>query len=386
LPSQKQLKWSQLRVGLTVIFASVVLAVLIFLMSGTVGLFASKMALFCYFEDAGGLRVGAPVRLEGVDIGNVSNIQLVPRSEQPPPEKTTPAADLPQPTPAGGKPVQQAPIDKPVQVTVTINRKYIFDLRKDSIASLQTAGVLGETFIDIDSTLANGATVENHDTLLTHKTNSLEGAVSATQSTIENVDVLVRRADRILTAIETGQGSLGLLINDKQLYRQLNSMLAETQSLLADIAHGKGSLGQLITNDEMYNKLNATVDKLNKVADDLDAGRGTMGRLMQDPALYNRANDAIGKLNTTLDNVNSGHGAVGKMLNDEQFARKLDDTMTRLSDIMDRLDEGQGSMGKLLHDPALYDNANQSIVEMRNLLAAIRQNPKKYLTIHLKIF
>jgi phospholipid/cholesterol/gamma-HCH transport system substrate-binding protein len=60
--------------------------------------------------------------------------------------------------------------------------------------------------------------------------------------------------------------------------------------------------------------------------------------------------------------------------------------MTRLSDIMDRLDQGQGSIGKALQDPALYDNANQAIVEMRNLLIAIRQNPKKYLTIHLKIF
>ena len=79
MPSQKQLKWSQLRVGLTVLFASLVLAVLIFLMSGTLGLFASKMELYCYFEDAGGVRQGAPVRLEGVDIGNVSAIKLVPR-------------------------------------------------------------------------------------------------------------------------------------------------------------------------------------------------------------------------------------------------------------------------------------------------------------------
>lgn len=372
--------------GLTVFFASITLAVLIFLMSGTVGIFASKMALYAYFEDAGGLRQGAPVRLEGVDIGNVSDIRLVPRAQQPPAEKTTPASDLPQPTPAGGKPVQLAIVDKPVKVKFTVNQRYIFDLRKDSIATLQTAGVLGETFVNIDSTLANGGQIQSGDILLTHKTNNLEGAVSATQSTIENVDVLVRRADRILTAVENGQGSLGLLINDKQLYRQLNATLGEVQGLVADIANGKGSLGALITSDEMYRKLNATVAKLNKIADDIDAGKGTIGRMMQDPSLYNRANDAVGKINTTLDTVNSGHGAVGKMLRDEEFARKLDNTMTRLSNIMDRIDNGQGTVGKLLHDQALYDNANQSIIEMRNLLAAIRKDPKKYLTIHLKIF
>ena len=77
MPSQKQLKWSQLRVGLTVVFASITLAVLIFLMSGTGGIFTRKIVLTSYFDNSGGLRVGAPVRLEGVDIGNVQSIRLV---------------------------------------------------------------------------------------------------------------------------------------------------------------------------------------------------------------------------------------------------------------------------------------------------------------------
>ncbi|MBV8205864.1 MAG: MCE family protein, partial [Acidobacteria bacterium] len=372
---------AQLRVGLTVVFASIALAALIFLMSGTVGLFSPKLELYAYFENAGGLRIGAPVRLEGVDIGNVTNIALVPRSAQPAPDVTTPANQLPSPGTPG-----QMPIDKPVKVKMTIGNRFIFDLHKDSIAGLDTAGVLGETFIDIDSTLATGSQAGNGDILRTQKTKTLEGAVSATQSTIENVNTLVLRADRILTAIENGQGSLGLLINDKQLYRQLNSTLAEVQGLVADISNGKGSLGQLITSNDMYDKLNATVDKLSKIADDLDSGKGTVGKLMQDPSLYNRANEAVGKLNTTLDSVNSGHGAIGKMLRDEEFARKLDNTMTRVSDMMERIEKGQGSIGKLMNDPALYDNANQSIVEMRNLLTAIRQNPKKYLTIHMKLF
>ena len=77
MPSQKQLKWSQLKVGVTVTAASITLAVLILLMSGTGGIFTHKIILVSYFDDAGGLRVGAPVRLQGVDIGNVSKIQIV---------------------------------------------------------------------------------------------------------------------------------------------------------------------------------------------------------------------------------------------------------------------------------------------------------------------
>ena len=121
MPSQKQLKWSQLKVGITVIVASVTLAVLIFLMSNTGGVFARKITLKSYFDDANGLREGAPVRLSGVDIGNVKGIRVV------------------------ANPMT------PVEVTMKVNTKYDFDLRKDSKTLLSTAGVLGETYINIDS-------------------------------------------------------------------------------------------------------------------------------------------------------------------------------------------------------------------------------------------
>src|SRR5579863_3327928 len=77
MPSQQQLRWSQLRVGLTVLFASITLAVLIFLMSGSSGLFTSKLILKSYFQSTAGLRVGAPVTVQGVTIGNVKNIEIV---------------------------------------------------------------------------------------------------------------------------------------------------------------------------------------------------------------------------------------------------------------------------------------------------------------------
>ena len=82
MPSQKQLKWSQLKVGITVVVASLTLALLLFLMSGTSGLFTSRITLIAYFNNAGGLRPGAPVRLSGVDIGNVVTMRIVPTNRQ----------------------------------------------------------------------------------------------------------------------------------------------------------------------------------------------------------------------------------------------------------------------------------------------------------------
>ena len=73
MPSRKEIQWSQLRVGTLVLAAIAVLIVLIFLMSGsTGGIFAPMIVLRSYFHNAGGLKNGAPVTLEGVTIGNVS--------------------------------------------------------------------------------------------------------------------------------------------------------------------------------------------------------------------------------------------------------------------------------------------------------------------------
>lgn len=356
MPSQKQLKWSQLKVGITVIVAAITLAVLTILMSGG-GLFTSKVTLLSNFDDANGLRVGAPVRLSGVDIGNVKAIRVVPDN-----------------------PVL------PVQVEMRVNTKYDFDIRKDSKTLLMTAGVLGETYINIDSTGATKPPVQDGDILPSGEVPDFSDMVRSGQSTLQNMDALLKRMDRIIGFVESGQGSVGKLIYDPTLYNQVNTTVTQLQKLVGEISNGQGSLGKLIGDDELYNKANGTIDKLNKMIDDLNAGNGTAGKLLKDPSLYDNANKTIANVKQLTDDINAGKGALGKMAKDQEFANKLQNTMNRLSDLADRMDAGEGSVGKLLKDPALYDNTNKLLTDMQDLVKAIRQDPKKYLTIHLKLF
>ena len=359
MPSQKQLKWSQLKVGVTVLVASVTLAVLIFLMSGTGGIFTHKIKLKAYYDNAGGLQEGAPVRLSGVDIGNVVNVRVV----------SDPARRL-----------------TPVQVTMKVNTRYHQSLRKDSVTSLETAGVLGSTYIDIDSSTAKGPEAADGDTLPTREHPELQDVVRASQSTLQNMDALLKRLDRIVAFVESGEGSIGKLIYDPLLYNRLNATVTEFQKLVNEVTEGNGTLGKLVSDDELYQKANATVDKLNAMIDDLNAGKGTAGKFLKDPTLYDNANDTIANVKQLTDNVNAGKGALGKLAKDEQFAAKLQNTMDKLSSITDRLEAGEGSAGRFLRDPTMYDNTNQLLQETRGLIKAIRENPKKYLTIHLKIF
>lgn len=357
MPSQRQLKWSQLKVGITVIVACIILAILMILMSGTGGLFTKTIVLKSYFFDAQGLRVGAPVRLSGVDIGNVKAIQVVPN-----------------------KPLS------PVEVVMKVNRNYDFNLHKDSKTLLSTAGVLGETYINIDSSKATGAPVENGDVLTSGEIPDYSDVIRAANSSLQNMDVLLKRLDRIIAFVESGQGSVGKLIYDPSLYNRVNTTVTEFQDLVGDISNGKGSIGKLIADDELYNKLNASVDKVNKMIDDLNAGQGTAGKLLKDDTLYKNANQTIANVQQLTADINAGKGAIGKMARDQQFADKLQNTLNRISNLTDKLDEGNGSAALFLRDPAVYNNTNKLLTETQDLIKAIRQNPKKYLTIHLKFF
>src|SRR5258708_20296291 len=148
--------------------------VLIFLMSGTGGWFTHKIKLRSYVGHAGGLREGAPVRLAGVDIGNVTTVRIV-----------------------NGKPLT------PVEIMMKVNTKYKFNLRKDSVTVLSTAGIIGETYVDIDSTQAKGPEAVDGDTLAASDQPDIQDVVRASQGTLQNLDVLLIRIHPIFTVLES---------------------------------------------------------------------------------------------------------------------------------------------------------------------------------------
>ena len=344
---------------MTVIIASVVLAVLLFLMSNTAGLLTPRIVIRSYFDNAEGLREGAPVRLSGVDIGNVTRIRVVPDKDK---------------------------LLTPVEVTMKVSTKYSYALHRDSVTSLDTAGVLGETYLDIDSTQAVGALAQDGDTLPTQVHPDFNQVVRASQSTLQNMDALLKRADRILAFAESGKGSLGKLIYDPTLYNRFSVTVADFQKIVDQVSSGQGSLGALVSRNDAYEKFIATLDKMNGIIDDIQQGKGTAGKFVKDPSLYNNANDTIANLKKVTEDINAGKGTIGKLTRDEELAKKLDTTITKLSELTSELQAGQGTAGKLFKDDTLYNNANQALAETRDLLKAVRENPKKYLSIKMHIF
>jgi len=338
--------------------AMIVLIGLIFLMSrSSGGLFARKLVLRSYFENAAGVKDGAPVTLEGVTIGNVIHVRVV--------------ADR-NPT--------------PVEVTMQVSHEFLNRLHTDSTASIDQAGVLGDSYVDLSSAHASGPPPANNAELRASGSPSIQDVIRTSDESIRQLTTLTKKIEITMDAVNSRKGTAGEFINDPALYNKLTRVADDLQTITGSVAGGNGSLGKLIADDTLYTRANSAVDRLDRIVTDLDQGKGTAGKLLKDDSLYNNLNSAVANANQLVTEINAGKGSLGKIAKDPAFAQKLDDTVTRLDSILKSVDEGKGSLGQLVQNRSLYDHADQTLDQTKQLVKSIREDPKKYLVIRMKVF
>jgi phospholipid/cholesterol/gamma-HCH transport system substrate-binding protein len=361
MPSQAEVRWSQLKVGTIVLLSVVLLTTLLFLMTSNagIGFFQKRVVVHSFFDNASGLKVGAPVTLEGVTIGEVSRVAIT----------TDPARKL-----------------TPVEVVMKLSPHFRASIHKDSIVTLQTAGVLGDTVVDINSQLATGPEAQNGDELRTKDVPSIQDVVASSQATVKSVNEIMPKINDIVTSIDAGKGSAGKLINDPQLYNRAVATVNELQTLATNLNRGRGTAGKLLTDDTVYNNLKDATARLDSLATNLSTGKGTAGKLLTDDTLYNNLNTTITQTNALLAQINSGKGGLGMLVKDPAFADKLNDSVSKLDLLLTNIDNGKGTIGKLATDDSVYTNLDKLLANSDQFVTMLRQDPKKYLTIHMKIF
>lgn len=341
-----------------VLVAVAILIFLIFLMSGsTGGLFAPKLVLRTYFDNASNLKNGAPVTLEGVTIGNVTRIRVLPSH-----------------------------VPKSVEVTMRIGEKSLPLLHADSTTVIAQAGVLGDSFVDITSKKATGPPPPNNSELRSVDAPSIQEVVNASELALQQTTVLMGKINLLLDSLNSKKGTAGKLMNDPELYDKLTKVSGNLEAITRAMAGGEGTLGKLIHDDSLYQKLNSSVERLSGITTALDEGKGTAGKLLKDDSLYNNLNQAVASTNQLVANINAGKGALGKLASDQEFGNRLNETVTNLDELLKGINEGKGTLGQLAQNRTLYDHADQTMDEAQQLVKAIRQNPRKYLVIQLKIF
>lgn len=406
-PTQRNIGFSQLKVGIFVLAALLVLGFLILNSTGDFNPFEKKMRLKARFATADGLREAAEVQLAGVHIGKVEEVKFLP-PDSPEEEK----------------------IEAIMSVNAELDNRPITDrIRTDSTAQLIATSVLGnEKTINITPGTGKGTPVTENYVLPSSTAISINQLTATGNDLLGQINKLAIPTSEILNKANQGEGTLGRIINDEALYRNLDNTVGEAkltmlkiQTLIERVKSGDGSAGKLLNDPELYNNLNATVTKLNGISDDIKGvsqdlrnGKGTAGKFLTDDALYNDVRQSLqdiktsmAKINSVVDDfklvtqdINEGKGTAGKFLKDEQLYNDARNTLARFNSTAEKLDsilgeaqQGKGTLGKILKDETLYNNINQTSAnvsqlssEATKMIYDFRQNPKKYLTIKFKLF
>jgi len=357
MAQRKQLTWTELRVGLFVLAGLFILALGTFYVTGA-GILGPKYRLTTYLPEVEGLETGAPVRLDGVAIGNVQSIALTPH------------------------PQDQA---HNITLVLRIDKKYQNDIRTDSSASLITEGLLGNRYVTITRGLT-GSVIPPNGVVPGKEEAAMKQMVERGADLMQNLGALSDDLRGIVDDVHKGRGTLGKLMNDPSLYNHLDSTAGKMDALVTSIQDGKGTMGKLVASDEIYNKTATAVDHVNNVLGAVEQQKGTMGKLVYDPGFYNSAKSLTDKGNTLLDGVNEGKGSLGKLVHDDALYTNLKDASANVRDATGKLNSNQGTLGKMFNDPAFYDNFTGLAGDMRLMVSDFRQNPKKFLHVKLGIF
>jgi phospholipid/cholesterol/gamma-HCH transport system substrate-binding protein len=226
------------RLGAFIVATLAVLAAGVFIIGSQEYLFTSTYQLKTQFDNVAGLAVGADVQVAGVHSGNVHSILL--------PHK---------------------PGDK-VIVVMDLDRSTKEIIKRDSVASIETEGMLGNQYIAISFGSAGQAEVKNGETIqsvpplelgeLLAKTSAI---LDSSQQAIINTTLATAHLNSVSAKIDSGQGTVGALVNDKQLYNNLeqttttlNATMLQAQAGVTDFQSNMEALKQNFLLRGYFNK------------------------------------------------------------------------------------------------------------------------------------
>lgn len=217
----------EIKVGLFVFISFVLLAVVVFSISD----FYTTQAQYTYpvrlrFNFVNGIETGAPVRVSGVQVGEVRAIEVY-RDE------------------AG----QQ----QKVELGVRISRDA--QLEEDAVAYINTLGLLGEKYVEIVPGTPGGRLITAGEILTGRDSVSTEKMMESAYGAVGELQKAVSSLNAVMGDPQTQESIKGTLANSQEATQQLTLFLSQANGVMAKIARGEGTVGRLLTQDDLYQDL-----------------------------------------------------------------------------------------------------------------------------------
>ncbi len=368
----------EVKVGLVILGAMVVLAFGVFLIGDKNNLFSRKNEYYILFSSANGVKEGSPVQLDGVDVGTVQKVVL-----------------------------SQNPRLQQIEVWIDVDRKYAERIRggpqmpasgglkPPSQARIKTLGLLGDKYIDLSSGAPEYPVIPSGGQIPAAQPTNVDALLASGEDVMDNVVEISASLSTILARMERGEGLLGQLTTNSESGRQLKESLlgtaASMQRIATKIETGEGPLPRLLNDRKMADRLASSLDRFESLLTQAQSGPGLLPGLLNDPASKQKFDETLATLNQmskdlqgfTAD-LETSDALLPKLVNDEEYGReitgKVNQIVDRLNEISVKLSRGDGTAAKLINDPQIYDAVNDVIIginESRLLRWLIRNRQKK---------
>lgn len=348
---KKQLLWSKLKVGLVITLAILILFLTVFFAGSIERILSPKAELKVQIQNIKGLRKGAPVWVSGIEVGSVRDMTLHP--------------------------------EYGTIVTLSLNRKALKFLRKDTEASILTIGLLGDKYIELSIGSPEAEPIKPNDIIKGSAQIELQDVVETSASSIKQMSDFINKLDKLVTRIERGEGTIAKFLTDPSIYNNLKETTKSLSVVLKDLESGQGTLKMLLKDPSLYNKLVSTTSALEELSRKLNEGSGTMKKLIEDPSLYNRMLAAASSLDDFSKKLNEGQGTLRRLAEEPDLYENLNKVSKQLSSLLDKIESGKGVAGELITDEKMANDLRDTIVELRELTKDMRENPRKYFKFSL---
>jgi phospholipid/cholesterol/gamma-HCH transport system substrate-binding protein len=346
MPRTRSLAWAELKIGLVSLFALVMAALLIFLLSGEGGFFWQRYGIKTVFTNVAGLKAGAPVRVAGVEVGAVTEVQFL-----------------------GDR----------VEVLMEVGKDMQERITTSSVASLGSVSLLGESAVDITASSQGMPVPEWGYVRSGPAAGSLSDVAEKASAGIDQISALVGD-------IRGGRGTMGKLFTEDTVHDELTTLLAAYEDVARNLVNSRGSIGRLMNDPTMARSLEGSLQNLEAVMGRIRAGEGSLGKLLNDDAMAKSLTSTTGNLDVITGRMSRGEGTIGKLMTEKELYDRLNSMSDRFDKVAASLQQREGTMGLLLNDKQMYEKINSTVDEVRGLVAAIKADPKKYLNVRVSIF
>jgi phospholipid/cholesterol/gamma-HCH transport system substrate-binding protein len=304
------------RVGLFVAVTLILLGVLIMSLSSQSGLFRQTYTIKTSFSNVQGLAEGAPVRLQGRDIGLVSEIYFAPGFRE-----------------------------KPIEVVMEIDKSLQSRIRENSVASIQTMGLLGDKYIELTHGLPEAKAIKEG------------GVVKSTKP--PDLYAVMNKADQILTNIVNISASLDKFTAEfasAENRENFNRTFRSMRHIVEEIEKGKGVMHSLIyepTPGDAVDSFGKAAADLRNILHDVREGEGNAGRSVRD------FSTTMANLKGITTRVKTGPGTLHGLIYEKPQRNVLDNlnaAARNLNEILAKVNRGEGTLGQFVNDPTLYED------------------------------